>query len=207
VSPTLRTPLQSVAHFRRYNRCEPGQCLAYVSRALGGPFGWDGLNEAKNAHRHAEKLHHGTHPPAGVPVYILGSRHGHVTLSVGAGKVRSTDWPHRGVVSEVGIMTLAKAWGREYAGWSEDLVGRKIPGVRLHNSSSSTYPGFQVHRGSQGAVVKTVQRRLIQHGFPLPINGHFGPRTQDAVEAFQMQNHLKVDGWVGRSTWAALWRG
>lgn len=202
----LRTPLESVAHFRRYNRCTPGQCLAYVSRALGGPFGWQFLDEAKNAARHAENLHHDTHPPAGVPVYILGSPHGHVALSVGGGKIRSTDYPHRGVVSEVGIMTLAKAWNREYAGWSEDLVGRMIPGLRLHNPSSSTYPGFQVHRGSQGAVVKTVQRRLVQHGHPLPINGRFGPRTQAAVEAFQLQNHLKVDGWVGRSTWAALWR-
>lgn len=206
MSGTLRSPLKSVAAFRRYNSCEPGQCLAYVSRALGGPFGWDGLTDPNHTIKRTQRLHHDTHPPAGVPVFILGSKHGHITLSVGGGKVRSTDWPHRGVVSEVGIMTLANSWGRQYAGWSEDLVGRMIPGVRLHSPSSSTYPGFQVHRGSQGAVVKTVQRRLIQHGFPLPINGRFGPRTQAAVEAFQMQHHLKVDGWVGRSTWAALWR-
>lgn len=207
MSPRLRTPLESVAAFRRYNTCVEGQCLAYVSRSLGGPFGWRFLDDAKNAARHAERLHRDSHPPAGVPVYILGSRHGHVALSVGGGRIRSTDYPRRGIVSEVGILTLAKAWNREYFGWSEDLVGRMIPGVRLHNPSSSTYPGFQVHRGSRGTVVKTVQRRLLHHGFTIPTDGRFGPRTESAVKAFQRQHHLKMDGWVGRSTWAALWRG
>jgi len=202
----LQTPLVSVANFRRYTHCDPGQCLAYVSRSLGGPFGWKYLGWAAQAHDHAEIPHQDTHPPAGVPVYFLGSQYGHITLSVGGGRIRSTDYPNRGVVSEVGITTLARAWGRQYAGWSEDLVGRKIPGVRLHNPCSPTYPGFQVHHGCQGAAVKTVQLRLVQQGYQLPPTGFFGDLTEAAVREFQGQHHLKVDGWVGRSTWAALWR-
>ena len=201
----LRTPLQSVAAFRRYNTCTPGQCLHYVSVSLGGPFGWPHLGFAADAHRHSSALHDDTHPPAGVPVFFLGSKFGHITLSVGNGRVRSTDFPHRGAVGEVGITTLASAWGREYAGWSEDFVGRPIPGVRLHNPTSSTYPGFQVHLTSKGDVVRTVQHRLRQHGFKIAVDGSFGPATNNAVRSFQRQQHLKVDGWVGRSTWAALW--
>ncbi len=206
MSGTLSTPLESVARFRRYTHCTPGQCLHYVSISLGGPFGWPHLGYAADAHRHARALHDDTHPPAGVPVYFLGSKYGHITLSVGAGKVRSTDYPHRGAIGEVGIMTLARAWGREYAGWSEDLVGQMVPGVRMHNTTSSTYPGFQVHRGSTGDVVRTVQLRLRQHGYRLAVDGSFGPKTNAAVVAFQKKQGLKVDGWVGRSTWAALWR-
>jgi peptidoglycan hydrolase-like protein with peptidoglycan-binding domain len=41
---------------------------------------------------------------------------------------------------------------------------------------------------------------------PGPVDGIYGPRTRAAVRRFQLANHLTVDGWVGRQTWAALTR-
>lgn len=56
-----------------------------------------------------------------------------------------------------------------------------------------------VLRGSRGAHVQSVQRLL-----GVAADGIFGPKTEQAVRMFQQSNGLKVDGVVGRNTWAAL---
>ena len=62
-------------------------------------------------------------------------------------------------------------------------------------------------RGSKGAQVKTVQRILKQLGYGLGsagVDGDFGSRTLAAVQAFQKEKKLTVDGIVGKNTWNAL---
>lgn len=60
-------------------------------------------------------------------------------------------------------------------------------------------------RGSTGPEVTALQQRLTELGFdPNGIDGHFGPGTEAAVEAFQQANGLTVDGIVGPATRAAL---
>ena len=59
--------------------------------------------------------------------------------------------------------------------------------------------------GSRGAAVREVQQLLNSQGFnPGPIDGIFGPRTQNAVIAFQRSRGLVQDGIVGIKTWTAL---
>jgi hypothetical protein len=60
-------------------------------------------------------------------------------------------------------------------------------------------PRPTVRRGDRGAHVANVQRLL-----GLATDGIFGPKTEQAVRAFQQQRRLKVDGVVGPQTWAAL---
>lgn len=53
--------------------------------------------------------------------------------------------------------------------------------------------------------IKKVQRALEQAGFdPGPIDGEFGPRTDQALRAFQKAQGLEPDGIVGVKTWTAL---
>jgi len=53
--------------------------------------------------------------------------------------------------------------------------------------------------------IKKVQRALEQAGFdPGPIDGELGPRTDQALQAFQRANGLEPDGIVGVKTWTAL---
>ena len=53
--------------------------------------------------------------------------------------------------------------------------------------------------------VRALQRRLRTNGMrPGPIDGLFGPRTEAAVERFQREGGLQVDGIVGPSTRRAL---
>ena len=59
--------------------------------------------------------------------------------------------------------------------------------------------------GSRGSAVKGLQRLLTQLGYHVgAIDGQFGARTQAAVAAFQLDNHLAADGIVGRVTREAL---
>ncbi|HMC09271.1 MAG TPA: peptidoglycan-binding protein [Actinomycetota bacterium] len=52
--------------------------------------------------------------------------------------------------------------------------------------------------------IRTVQELLRQHGFDVVVDGIFGPKTEDAVKAFQRSRGLTADGIVGNRTWPAL---
>jgi murein L,D-transpeptidase YcbB/YkuD len=58
--------------------------------------------------------------------------------------------------------------------------------------------------GSRGENVRTVQYLLRHHGFAVGVDRIFGPRTQEAVRAFQRDRGLQADGIVGNQTWPAL---
>lgn len=59
----------------------------------------------------------------------------------------------------------------------------------------------------QTAIDKTkdIQRALKNAGFDIgTIDGKIGPKTKNAIEAFQRSKGLKVDGKVGPKTWSEL---
>jgi peptidoglycan hydrolase-like protein with peptidoglycan-binding domain len=62
-----------------------------------------------------------------------------------------------------------------------------------------------LRNGSQGDEVKELQRALLRKGInPGPIDGVFGPKTEDAVKRFQERNGLDADGIAGPKTMAAF---
>lgn len=64
---------------------------------------------------------------------------------------------------------------------------------------------IQLHRGMQNQNVKPLQRQLKKLDYYHDsIDGDFGPFTYKAVEAFQKDHHLAVDGIVGPNTRQAL---
>lgn len=68
---------------------------------------------------------------------------------------------------------------------------------------SAGYP--MVRQGSRGVYVCILQDALNTVGaYSVGVDGVFGPRTMDAVRAFQNANGLTADGVVGCSTWTAL---
>ena len=63
--------------------------------------------------------------------------------------------------------------------------------------------GYSSRYGS--ARVRALQRRLARAGYaPGPIDGLYGPRTQQAVSGFQAAHGLEVDGIAGAQTFAQL---
>lgn len=61
-----------------------------------------------------------------------------------------------------------------------------------------------LRRGARGAAVRDLQQSLLAAGYPLTVDGVFGPKTEDAVKRFQRANGLVVDGVYGPQTDRAL---
>lgn len=76
--------------------------------------------------------------------------------------------------------------------------------------SSLLYPGYTLTTGASGNVVTQVQtflRTIAQSNNSVPlitVDGVYGERTKDAVEAVQRLSGLPVNGSVGPLTWNAI---
>lgn len=89
-------------------------------------------------------------------------------------------------------------------------AGREIsysfPGLPKTGGSvtppSSSYPTLK--QGSSGAAVTQLQNLLKARGYPVAVDGQFGPATNTAVRNFQGAIGTTVDGVVGPKTWGAL---
>jgi hypothetical protein len=61
-----------------------------------------------------------------------------------------------------------------------------------------------IKKGAKGEAVMLMQQRLNASGGKLTADGVFGPKTDQALRAFQKQRGLTADGICGPKTWAAL---
>lgn len=61
-----------------------------------------------------------------------------------------------------------------------------------------------LRKGDTGPLVREVQGNLRRLGAGIPVDGIFGPRTDQAIRAFQKSKHLPADGVVGPVTLRAL---
>ncbi|MEO0544285.1 MAG: N-acetylmuramidase domain-containing protein [Pseudomonadota bacterium] len=57
-----------------------------------------------------------------------------------------------------------------------------------------------LRRGMRGASVKDLQRHLLAAGYPLKVDGVFGPETEAVTKRFQCDRALHVDGIFGPRT-------
>jgi len=69
---------------------------------------------------------------------------------------------------------------------------------------ASAETGDILRRGDRGDAVKDLQRALTAAGYPVMQDGAFGPATAAAVERFQADHGLGVDGIAGAATFGAL---
>jgi hypothetical protein len=89
--------------------------------------------------------------------------------------------------------------------WHYNYVGgfkRPNPGI------NARYPIARKGSGGFGQkwFVKKLERRLRRLGYKVKVDGSFGIVTKGAVENFQKNKGLKVDGVVGAKTWQALYK-
>ena len=108
---------------------EPGHCLEWARERADIPPLYD---DAATAWANATGRRPGDRrPPVGAAVYWTGgsSGYGHIAISVGDGKVRSSDAGGEGRVRTVPVDWAEKKWGLTYAGWSNSINGYTIPGV------------------------------------------------------------------------------
>jgi peptidoglycan hydrolase-like protein with peptidoglycan-binding domain len=74
----------------------------------------------------------------------------------------------------------------------------------MNAPAATISPWPLVRKGDQQHPVKTLQYLLRARGHSVTVDGVFGPATDAAVRAFQLQKGLTVDGIVGPRTWQAL---
>lgn len=105
-----------------------GYCLKYVRAEawrIGGLYG-----SAIDAWYGAIDRHPGDRsPPIGAPMFYSGGQYGHIVVCVreSDGRMRSTDMPSSGVVSEGELAWPVEHWGQDYLGWAGDLNGVDLP--------------------------------------------------------------------------------
>jgi hypothetical protein len=61
-----------------------------------------------------------------------------------------------------------------------------------------------IRKDNKGQAIRKAQRLLIKHGFNCKDDGDFGPKTYEAVKAFQLSRGIEVTGNVDLLTWEAL---
>ncbi len=70
--------------------------------------------------------------------------------------------------------------------------------------STPTARNPTLHPGDRNDAVVDLQNELIDAGYRLLVDGHYGDHTREAVLDFQTRHRLTADGVVGARTWAAL---
>lgn len=87
-------------------------------------------------------------------------------------------------------------------GRGSPVIASSVP----HGATSNVDHVPILRQGAVGPHVAELQQTLAHLGYrsldgaPLPANGRFGPSTHAAVESFQREHGLKIDGVVGADT-------
>jgi GH25 family lysozyme M1 (1,4-beta-N-acetylmuramidase) len=58
---------------------------------------------------------------------------------------------------------------------------------------------------TSGGGFSTWQRRMRSRGWPIVVDGQYGPQSAHVARAFQTEKHLPVDALIGKRTWDAAW--
>jgi GH24 family phage-related lysozyme (muramidase)/peptidoglycan hydrolase-like protein with peptidoglycan-binding domain len=82
--------------------------------------------------------------------------------------------------------------------------GGQPSGAQASGAGGAVSAGSIVREGDRGDKVREAQQRLGEHGWPVTVDGIFGPTTTDAVRSFQRQCGLAPDGVLGPATWQRL---
>ena len=116
---------EAVANARAIKSGYSGMCQKFtrVSWEVGSLYG-----SAIDAWNGAKEKHPGDRtPPVGAPCYYRGGNYGHAVVSIGDGRIRSTDCYRGGQISEVPLSWPETSWGYEYLGWTGDINAVDLP--------------------------------------------------------------------------------
>jgi len=209
-----------------------GMCLEATSKALGSyalqsdrpGFYTYALRGWENTP--ADRKRYDRTPPKGAVIYFSASSngYGHICLSLGGGRIVSTDVPRNGVVGATTIDALERAWGRRFLGWAAWLMGHEVTvaAAEAPAPAAGDAPAFplpwQSYFGpksgpaasvsgyfSHGRDLQRWQQRMKDRGWAINPDGLYGDQTRDVAIAFQREKGLGVDGKIGPATWAAAW--
>jgi hypothetical protein len=141
---------------------------------------------------------------------------GHVGIYIGGGKAVECTPAWKGCVQVTTVCNIKSGPGHKWTKHgklpyvSYEASGAPAASVtpEVSREPAATVSGLpMLQKGSEGSSVKALQILLNGYGYSLGsygADGDFGSATENAVEAFQEDCNLEVDGIVGPMTWAKL---
>lgn len=136
----MLSPTQAIQKALGTSRNDPGMCDKWVASYYG--YGSSGYATAI-AHWNSippDKKHPGdNNPPAGALVFWSGGSTGagHVALSLGGGKIVSTDYPRSGITSTTTIDAISSGWGEHYQGWATPVFQGQVSQASFPSGTAS----------------------------------------------------------------------
>jgi peptidoglycan hydrolase-like protein with peptidoglycan-binding domain len=73
-------------------------------------------------------------------------------------------------------------------------------------NTGPAWPGRYLRDYTSGSDARLWQQRMRDRGWPITVDGAYGPKSAATCRAFQQEKHLGVDGVVGPATWATTFR-
>lgn len=98
---------------------------------------------------------------------------------------------------------LAFARGYNGSGQAKRYAGLLAAAAKRYGAGVAGTDGM-LRLGARGLRVRELQTLLVRAGFPVAVDGDFGPATRTAVMALQKSKKITVDGVYGPETEAAL---
>lgn len=111
----------------------------------------------------------------------------------------------RGLLSEVDSeVDIDDIWPKDHDGLGDQERGATVKPVKIVNSKVLNYLGTVKESKTYNSRAWLLQSMLNVLGYPLTADGKFGKLTKQAVERFQADNGLEVDGIVGPASWTRI---
>jgi peptidoglycan hydrolase-like protein with peptidoglycan-binding domain/Tfp pilus assembly protein PilF len=178
--------------------------VAPAGAVAGSVSGSHAASPTKHSSQHSSRV-----PHAGVVMLALGS--GYSTVNGDAGvralqrRLADAGFALGPIDGRYGPRTeRAVSAFQAASGLGVDGIAGPLTLAALGKRSTVLYPGMGYARHGSGRV-RALQRRLADAGYaPGPIDGRYGPRTEQAVRRFQIAHGLGVDGIAGPRTVADL---
>ena len=121
--------------------------------------------------------------------------------------------PHRNLLLELYYAPLG-IWHPGNVGGHVDHVHAAIRadvgsipggGPHIHAIGGPPFPGRLLNVVTNGEDVRTWQQQMASRGWPITVDGGYGPISRDICAKFQQEKGLTPDGIVGAQTWDATW--
>lgn len=166
----MATASQAIARARSFKSYAVGRCDEFVAMVYG--YGSSGYATAvKNWQATPQSLKHpgDWNAPAGALMYWSGGSTGagHVAISLGNGRIISTDATGPGVVGEISARTPTDLWGHPYLGWAFPFFQGKEATNKLGQWTGST------SANDASFNVTPISATAIQAGFLSSITSSF----------------------------------
>ena len=145
--------------------------------------------------------------PVRLPMAQAASQTGTATANVILRQEESTSSKALATIKKgknVDVLSVGSSWIKVQTGSLTGYVSAKY--LELSGSQSSSASSSSLKKGDEGKDVKDLQQALISLGYlHTDATGTFGSATKEAVEAFQKDMGLSVDGVAGPKTLTKLY--